>query len=62
LADVGPTSTSFVTYLLPIFGVALGWLVLGERIGWNTFVGAALVIAGIAAAERAAPRAVPSLR
>ncbi|MFN2489088.1 MAG: DMT family transporter [Actinomycetota bacterium] len=57
--DVGPTSASFVTYLLPIFGVALGRLVLDERLGWNTALGALLVIAGIVLAERAgrAPRA-----
>jgi len=54
LHDVGPTSTSFVTYLLPIFGVVLGWLLLDERLGWNTLLGAALVIAGIATAEAGA--------
>jgi drug/metabolite transporter (DMT)-like permease len=57
VSDVGATTASFVTYLIPIFGVALGFLVLGEHIGWNTLVGAVLVIAGIAIAERATPRA-----
>ena len=55
VSDIGATSASFVTYLIPIFGVALGFLVLDERIGWNTLVGALLVIAGIAIAERAPP-------
>ena len=47
IGDVGPTTASFVTYLVPVFGVLLGRIVLA---------GAALVVAGIAAAERAAPR------
>jgi drug/metabolite transporter (DMT)-like permease len=62
LTDVGPTTASFVTYLFPVFGVALGWLVLDERIGWNTVVGAALVIGGIAVAERAAAARQPAVR
>jgi len=51
--DVGATSASFVTYLIPVFGVFLGWMVLGERIGPNALLGAAIVIAGITLAERA---------
>lgn len=53
IEDVGATSASFVTYLIPVFGVFLGWLVLGERIGPNTMLGAAIVIGGITLAERA---------
>jgi drug/metabolite transporter (DMT)-like permease len=56
IGDVGPTTASFVTYLVPVFGVLLGRIVLDERLGWNVLAGAALVVAGIAAAERAAPR------
>jgi len=62
IQDVGATSTSFVTYLIPIFGVAIGWLVLGERLGPNAIGGTALVIAGIALAERAARRAATENR
>ncbi|HEX2050693.1 MAG TPA: EamA family transporter [Actinomycetota bacterium] len=54
IGDIGPTSTSFVTYLIPIFAVALGWIVLDEGVGWDTLVGALLVVAGIAIAEQAA--------
>ena len=64
IADVGSTTASFVTYLIPIFGVFLGWLLLNERLGWNSFAGAAMVIAGIAVAEmavrRVSPRAEPT--
>ena len=59
IADVGATSSSFVTYLIPIFGVALGAVVLDEELGLNVLVGAVLVIAGIALAEVAGRRAVP---
>ena len=51
IADIGATSSSFVTYLIPIFGIGLGALVLNEHLGLNTLVGAALVIGGIALAE-----------
>jgi drug/metabolite transporter (DMT)-like permease len=43
----GPTATSGVTYVTPVVGVALGILVLGERLNWNEPVGAAVVLAGI---------------
>lgn len=51
IRDVGATTTSTVTYLVPIVAVVLGVLVLGESVGWNDFVGAAVVIAGVAVAE-----------
>jgi drug/metabolite transporter (DMT)-like permease len=40
----GPTVGSSVTYLIPIVSVALGVLVLGERLAWPQFVGAAVVL------------------
>jgi len=51
IADIGATSASFVTYLIPIFGIALGAIVLSEELGVNTIAGAVLVIGGIALAE-----------
>ena len=39
--------TSMVTYLLPIFGILLGVLVLGERLGWNDYAGFALILTGV---------------
>jgi drug/metabolite transporter (DMT)-like permease len=41
----GPTVGSSVTYLIPVVSVALGVLVLGERLQWPQFVGAAVVLA-----------------
>ena len=60
IADVGSTNASFVTYLIPVFGVFLGWIALNERLAWNAFVGAVMVIAGIAVAEIGARRATRS--
>jgi drug/metabolite transporter (DMT)-like permease len=44
----GATRTSLVAYLLPIWGIGLGALVLQEPITPNVIVGAALIIGGIA--------------
>lgn len=51
IAEAGATTTSMVTYLIPLVAVALGVIVLGEPVGWNLFAGAAVVILGVAAAE-----------
>jgi len=40
----GPTVGSSVTYLIPIVSVSLGVLILGERLQWPQFVGAAIVL------------------
>jgi len=44
----GATRTSMVAYLLPVYGIALGALVLAEPIAPSTLLGAILVIGGIA--------------
>jgi drug/metabolite transporter (DMT)-like permease len=44
----GPTRTSLVAYTLPVWGIALGFLVLAEPITEGLILGTALVIAGIA--------------
>jgi drug/metabolite transporter (DMT)-like permease len=44
----GATRTSLVAYLLPVYGIVLGALVLREPIAASTLAGGALVIAGIA--------------
>ncbi|MGH2778784.1 MAG: DMT family transporter [Actinomycetota bacterium] len=60
ISDVGATTSSFVTYLIPIFGVTLGAVLLDEELGLNVLVGALLVIAGIALAELSARRTTPT--
>lgn len=57
IGEIGATSTSTVTYVIPLVAVALGVIALGEHIGWNDFAGAAVVVAGIGVAEgRLVPR------
>ena len=48
LAHWGATRTTLVAYLIPVFGIVLGYLVLQEPIDARLLVGTALVIAGIA--------------
>jgi drug/metabolite transporter (DMT)-like permease len=47
LRSWGATRTSMVAYLLPIVGIALGALVLRERIDAALLIGTALIIGGI---------------
>src|SRR3954447_4116641 len=44
----GATRTSLVAYLLPVYGIALGALVLHEPIAISMLIGTALIIGGIA--------------
>jgi len=57
----GATTSSMVTYVIPVVAVALGVIVLDEPVTWHLFVGAAIVIAGIAVAEGRKSRAKPEL-
>lgn len=47
LEQVSATYLSMSTYLVPVFGVILGVLVLDERLGWNSYVGCTLILAGV---------------
>jgi drug/metabolite transporter (DMT)-like permease len=44
----GATRTSMVAYLLPVYGIALGALVLSEPIDARLLIGTALIIGGVA--------------
>ncbi|MFC4611067.1 DMT family transporter [Streptomyces maoxianensis] len=48
VAEVGPTTAQMVTYFIPVIATAAGVAVLGEQLGWNTPVGALIVLAGAA--------------
>jgi drug/metabolite transporter (DMT)-like permease len=45
--SAGSVNASLVTYIVPVSGLLLGWLVLGEDVGINTALGAALIAGGV---------------
>ncbi|MBQ1042934.1 DMT family transporter [Micromonospora sp. C72] len=47
----GASTASTVTYLIPVFAVLVGAVVLGERMNWHQPVGALVVLAGVAVAQ-----------
>jgi drug/metabolite transporter (DMT)-like permease len=48
IQQLGAFRASNVTYIVPVIGVVLGWLVLGEQIDIRLAIGAALIVCGIA--------------
>ncbi len=44
---VSASYISMVTYLVPIFGVILGIVVLDERLTWNAYIGCAFILLGV---------------
>lgn len=41
------SNISMVTYLVPMFGVALGVMILNEQLGWNAYAGCAFILLGV---------------
>ncbi|MDI3341682.1 MAG: DMT family transporter [Sphaerobacter sp.] len=59
IAEVGATRASYTTYIIPVVGVAWGWLLLDETLGWQGWLGVAVIFLGLAIASsrpRTAPR------
>jgi drug/metabolite transporter (DMT)-like permease len=48
IANVGPTRTSTVTYLVPVWALLYGALLLGEGITARSVLGLVLILAGVA--------------
>ncbi|MDW2174871.1 DMT family transporter [Vibrio sp. 1637] len=46
VSDIGPASALTVTFLVPVFGILWGYLVLDEPVGSNTIIGTILVLSG----------------
>ena len=44
----GATRTSMVAYVLPVFGIVLGLIVLSEPVDGRLLLGTALIIGGVA--------------
>jgi len=53
----GPSFLSLINYLIPVWAVVIGMLLLGERPTWTAFAGLALILLGIALAETKGRRA-----
>ena len=48
---IGASMTSMVTYVMPIFAIIVGVLVLNERLTWYQPVGALIVLFGVAVSQ-----------
>ncbi|MFC8301956.1 DMT family transporter [Micromonospora orduensis] len=55
----GASTASTVTYLIPIFAVLIGAVVLDERLNWHQPVGALIVLLGVAVAQGVVGRRRP---
>ncbi|MER7024053.1 MULTISPECIES: DMT family transporter [Streptomyces] len=60
VAEIGPTTAQMVTYFIPVIATAAGVALLGERLSWNTPVGALIVLAGAALTQSKPRRSTPS--
>ena len=47
IEQTSATYLSMVTYLVPVFGVIAGVVVLGETLGWNAYLGCGLILLGV---------------
>ena len=56
IADIGPTRALTVAFVMPLFGMAWGALLLGETITWPMIAGCALIVGGTFAVVRPSRR------
>ena len=47
ISQVEATPTWLVTYIIPVFGVFWGRLILNERLAWNAFAALGLILGGL---------------
>jgi drug/metabolite transporter (DMT)-like permease len=47
ISNVGPTSTSTVTLLVPLFGLLFGVVLLDEPVGLGTLAGLVLILSSV---------------
>jgi drug/metabolite transporter (DMT)-like permease len=48
IGNVGPTKTLTVTFLIPVFGLLFGVMLLGEPVGTGTLTGLGVILASVA--------------
>jgi drug/metabolite transporter (DMT)-like permease len=58
VATAGPSFTSFINYLIPVWALLMGVIFLGEEPGVRVVLALALILAGIALSEVGARRPV----
>jgi drug/metabolite transporter (DMT)-like permease len=52
LHQIGPTRVATVTYTIPVVGVTLGVVFLGEALTWELVAGTILIVSGVASVTR----------
>lgn len=52
IARIGPTRASTVTYLVPLFGVAWAWWLLGEPLTWTMAIAGTIILGSVAMSQR----------
>lgn len=58
----GPSFVAFINYLIPLWAVVIGILLLGEEPRWTALAALALILGGLALSEIAGQRAAARLR
>ena len=53
---IGPTAASSYVFLVPVFGVLGGWILLGEEIGASMLLGFVLIVVGVTEVQRESER------
>ena len=53
---IGPTASASYVFLVPIFGVLSGWVLLDESIGASMLVGFVLIVMGVREVQRESVR------
>ena len=56
IAMAGPSFVAFINYLIPLWAVLIGILLLGEDPRWTALMALALILAGLALSEMAGQR------
>lgn len=54
IARIGASRASTVTYLIPLFGVAWAWMLLGEPLTMTMLIAGALILGSVAISQRSA--------
>jgi drug/metabolite transporter (DMT)-like permease len=53
IARIGASRASTVTYLIPLFGVAWAWMLLGEPLTLKMGIAGAMILGSVAISQRA---------